>query len=93
MNALDLLGELYARGVRLNIADGSIRLRAPEGVLTAPLRLRVARHKESIIELLGEGEFPDETLPDVIRVPADVPNTIEAIRECVDRQRVGRRAA
>ena len=93
MNALDVLGELYARGVRLRIAGGRIHLRAPEGVLTASLKLCVSQHKESIIDLLGEGEFPDETLADMIRVSAQVPNTVAAIRECIDRQRLGRRAA
>ena len=93
MTTLDLLGELYSRGVRLSIAGGSIRLRAPEGVLTISLRLCVTQHKESLIDLLGEGEFPDETLPETIHVPADTPNTLEAIRECIDRQRKGRRAA
>jgi hypothetical protein len=93
MNALDVLGELYTRGVRLQIGRDTIRLRAPEGVLTVSLRLCVAQHKESIIELLGEGEFPDETLPDTLYIPASTPNTIQALRECIDRQRVDRKAA
>ena len=93
MNALNVLGELYARGVRLQIGRDRVRLRAPEGVLTASLRLCVAQHKAAIIDLLGPGEFPDETLPETIHVPAEVPNTVEAIRECIDRQRLGRRAA
>ncbi len=31
--------------------------------------------------------FPDDTLPDEIVIPVAVPNTIEAIKSCVDAQR------
>jgi hypothetical protein len=91
MNALDFLGYLYRLGVRLTIGSGQIRARAAEGVFTAELRTLLIEHKAAIIDLLGDGEFPDDALPSV-RIPASVANDVESIRACIDAQRA-RRAA
>ena len=92
MSALELLATLYSRNVRLNICGGEIRIHAPKGAVTPDLKEQLAAHKAAIMEALGEGTFLDETLPDEIIIPAQVPNTAEAIKACIDAQRV-RRAA
>jgi len=52
-NAQELLSELRRRGVRLRLRDGRLDVVAPRGVLTAPLRERLAREREELVALLG----------------------------------------
>jgi hypothetical protein len=87
MNTLDLLGELYRLGVTLVIGGGHIRARAARGSLTPELCRHLAEQKEVIIDLLGDGRFPDEMAPAVLRIPCDVPNDTHSIRLCIDAQR------
>ena len=87
MTALGLLGELYRLGVTLAVEGGRLRVRAPRGVITEDMRQRLAEHKPEIVEALGEGSFPDPTLPDELLVPSGVKNTNEAVRACINSQR------
>jgi hypothetical protein len=82
-----LLG-VTRRGVRLVITGDELRAQGKRGAVSDALRQALAEHKREIIEALGDGVFPDETLPDKIIIPASVPNTTEAIRACMDAQRV-----
>ncbi len=53
MNARQLLAELERRGVELSLeSDGSIRFRAPIGVLTEELRAEMIEHKPGLRALL-----------------------------------------
>ena len=73
--------------------------RKPGSFLNAQLKPRfewVSESKPSTHQLSSEEQSeleriianPDTTLPDMIFIPAHVPNTIEAIQECIDAQRV-----
>ncbi len=75
------------RGVRLVITGDELRAQGRKGAVKDFLRQGLAEHRQAIIEGLGDGIFPDVTLPDEIVIPVSVPNTIEAIRSCVDAQR------
>lgn len=88
MTALDVLKLCDARGVQLVIAGDELRARGPRGSVSAALRDGLTEHKTALIELLGEGVFPDPTMPETVRTPADTPNTVEAIRACLDAQRL-----
>ncbi len=88
MTALDALTVCYRRGVRLVIHGDELRAQGKPGAVNEPLRDALAEHKATLIELLGDGITPDETLPDVINYPASLPDTIEAFRACLDAQRV-----
>jgi hypothetical protein len=88
MNIPDLLSELCRLGITIVIDSGQLKLRAPRGVITAELRNSVAEHKAQIIEAFGDGVFPDATLPDVIKIPVWCPNTLTAVRSCIDSQRL-----
>ena len=52
----DLFAELYRRGVRLQLADGRLRVTAPPGALTAELREEMSRHRDELIELISRSE-------------------------------------
>jgi hypothetical protein len=88
MTLPNLLAELYRLGVKIVINGEELKLRAPRGVVTDELRQAVAAHKQVIVEGFGEGTYPDETLPDVIKIPAWCPNTVTAIKSCIDSQRL-----
>jgi hypothetical protein len=83
----EVLRACQARGVRIVIAGPEMRARGPRGAVNDALRQGLTMHKQAIVELLGDGEHPDETLPEVIHVPAPLPNTVEAICACIDSQR------
>ncbi len=76
------------RGVRLCINGDELRAQGRKGAVSDALRQGLAEHKREIIEALGDGIFPDDTLPDEVVIPVSVQNTVEAIRLCVDAQRV-----
>ncbi len=82
-----------ARGVRLVITGDELRAQGRKGAVNDVLRNGLAEHKRAIIGTYGDGIWPDATLPDEIVIPASVPNTIEAIRACIDAQRVKESAA
>jgi hypothetical protein len=88
MTMTEALLVVTRRGVRLVINGDELRAQGKKGAVSAALRQGLAEHKTAIIEALGNGTFPDDTLPDEIVIPASVPNTIEAIKACVDAQRV-----
>ena len=88
MNMNEALMIVTRRGVRLVITGDELRAQGKKGVVNDALRQGLAEHKREIIGALGDGTFPDETLPDEIVIPVAVPNTIEAIRSCVDAQRM-----
>ena len=89
MTAENLLADFYYRGIKLELSDGNLRYRAPRGALAPELREAIKTHKDELIALLT----PDETLPDVIVIPASLPNDEESISACINAQRVGRAAA
>jgi hypothetical protein len=88
MNMNEALMIVTRRGVRLVISGDELRAQGKRGAVNDALRQGLAEHKREIIDTLGDGIFPDDTLPDEIVIPVAVPNTIEAIRSCVDAQRV-----
>ncbi len=65
-----------------------LRAKGRKGAVNDALRNGLAEHKNALIEAYGDGIWPDETLPDEIVVPAQVPNEVQAIRVCIDSQRV-----
>jgi hypothetical protein len=87
MTINDVFAVCCARGVRLCIQGGQLRAQGKPGAVNEPLQRALAEHKQAIIESFGDGIWPDETLPDVIIIPASVPNTESAIKTCVDAQR------
>lgn len=93
MTALTLLSELYKQGVSLVIADGKLRARAPYGVLIPEMRQAISEHKAELVATLGEGEFPDTSLPAVLLIPASTPNDANSITECIAAQRITRPTA
>ena len=84
----DVFNVCRARGVRLAIQGGQMRAQGRPGAVNEPLKQGLAAHKAQIVEMCGDGVWPDETLPDVIVIPASVPNTESAIRACIELQRV-----
>ncbi len=93
MTINDVFNVCRARGVRLVIQGGQLRAQGKPGAVSVPLKRGLATHKRAIIGAYGDGIWPDATLPDEIVIPASVPNTIEAIRACIDAQRVKVRLA
>jgi len=92
MNIPDLLSELCRLGITIAIDGDELKLRAPRGVITPQLCNSVAEHKSELIAAFGDGIYPDETLPTVIKIPVWCPNTLTAVRSCVDSQRLPRAA-
>jgi len=74
--------------VRLVIQGGQLRAQGKPGAVSEPLQRALAEHKQAIIESFGDGIWPDETLPDVIVIPASVPITESAITACIESQRL-----
>jgi hypothetical protein len=87
MTMVEALLVVTRRGVRLVINGDELRAQGKKGAVSEALRQSLAEHKQAIIEGLGDGTFPDDTLPDEIVIPVYVPNTVEAIKSCVDAQR------
>lgn len=88
MTAFDVLKLCTLRGVQLVIRGDELRARVPKGAVSDALRGGLKEHKADLIGLLGDGVFPDPTLPESTRVPRDCPNTVDAIRVCLDAQRL-----
>jgi hypothetical protein len=88
MNFDEVFNVCRARGVRLHIRDGQLRAQGRQGAVNDPLKQALLQHKERIVEMFGDGLWLDETLPDVLTIPVSVPNTVEAIRACIDEQRL-----
>jgi hypothetical protein len=88
MTLPDLLAELCRLGVKIVISGDELKLRAQRGVITDGLRQAVAAHRREIVEAFSDGTYPDETLPDVIKIPAWLPNTEAAIKSCIDSLRL-----
>ncbi len=87
MTMFDALLVAERRGVHLIISGDVMRAQGRQGAINDALRQGLAEHKQAIIAALGDGVFPDETLPDQIVIPASVPNTARAIKSCIDAQR------
>lgn len=49
-----LLADLQARQVQLRVADGKLRVNAPQGALTPALTARLQAHKPALLALLGD---------------------------------------
>lgn len=86
MTTQDVVLLCYVRGVRLVIAGDQLRAQGRKGAVNDALKQGLAEHKREIIEVYGDGVLPDETLPDEIVIPVHVPNTVEAIKSCIDAQ-------
>jgi hypothetical protein len=82
----------------------SLEVDAPAGALTPEMAGLLREHKGALVDLLfemrereaieAEGLLSyDPTLPDVIAIPACVPNTVAEIARCIDAQRVRASAA
>jgi hypothetical protein len=88
MTIHDVFNVCRARGVRLIISGNELRAQGRPGAVHEPLAQGIREHKQAIIEAYGDGVWPDDTLPDVIVIPVSTPNTLEAIRACMDAQRL-----
>lgn len=88
MTILDVLTVCHHRGVRLVISEGVMRAQGKPGAVNEPLREGLTTHKAQIVEAFSDGTYPDPTLPDVIKIPVWCPNTVMAIRSCIDSQRL-----
>jgi TubC N-terminal docking domain len=80
-----LVQSLRERGVALEVKNGKLRCR---GKITDDERAAIVRDAPIIESLL----MPDETLPDVLTIPAGVPNTVAAITDCINSQRIKKAA-
>src|SRR5262249_51805805 len=66
MTAATLLTDLKAKGIVVSVADGILRLRSPQGVLTPADRAAVTAHKAALLALLlAEREAPIPAFADV----------------------------
>jgi amino acid adenylation domain-containing protein len=68
--AQQLLAELHQRGIRLRLADGNLRVLAPQGALTPELRERLQRERDDLIALLRRAT-PDESPPEITAHPRE----------------------
>jgi hypothetical protein len=93
MTVQDVMQLCAVRGVRLVINGQTIRAKGRKGAVHDALKQGLAEHRQTIIDSLGDGEFPDATLPDTTYIPASTPNNETAIRECIDSQRKTQMAA
>lgn len=93
MTIFDTLFVVTRRGVRLVISGDEMRAQGKKGAVNEALRQGLAEHKQAIIAALGDGIFPDDTLPDEIVIPVTVPAELEKIRACIDAQRLKKQAA
>ena len=66
----ELLQELAARGVKLGVEQGQLRVRAPKGVVDTALRARLAEHKPALIAMLERDAVGEDQLPRVVADPA-----------------------
>jgi hypothetical protein len=92
MTINDVFNVCRARGVRLVVQGAQLRAQGKPGAVSEPLQRALVEHKQAIIEMFGDGIWPDETLPDVIIIPASVPNTEHMIKLWIDAQRIRRPA-
>jgi predicted metal-dependent hydrolase len=68
MTLVEVLAAVTCRGVRLVIAGGEMRARAPKGAVDEALRQGLAEHKQTIIETFGERPRPSSApAPQLIR--------------------------
>jgi hypothetical protein len=88
----DVFRTCRACGVRLVVSGNELRAQGRRGAVSEELRGALVQHKQAIIDTFGDGIWPDETLPDVLVIPASTPNTLEAIKACIDGQRRERAA-
>jgi hypothetical protein len=83
----DVFSMCCQRGVRLVIRGGELRAQGKPGAVSEPLKRALTEHKHQIVEAFGDGIWPDETLPDVLVIPASTRNTENSIKACIDAQR------
>ena len=88
MTLEDVFNVCRARGVHLVVTGKQMRARGRRGAVNDALKNALAVHKQTIVDAYGDGIWPDESLPDEIYIPASTPNTIEAIRACMNAQRL-----
>jgi hypothetical protein len=89
----DIFNVSRARGVRIAISGNELRAQGRKGAVNDALRHGLTEHRQAIIEAYGDGIWPDESLPDLIVIPASTPNTVEAIGACIAPQRAEAEAA
>jgi epothilone synthetase B len=65
-----LLQQLLQQGVQLWVEGEQLRVRAPQGVLTADVRTALTTHKDALIKRLQRATQSDDPLPTVIAAPA-----------------------
>jgi hypothetical protein len=88
MTIHDVFNVCRARSVHLSISGSELRARGPKGAVNDALRDGLTEHRQAIIEAYGDGIWPDDTLPDVIFIPASTLNTVTAIKSCIEGQKV-----
>ena len=69
---IDFLAEMEYRDVRLSVADGRLRVSAPQGVLTDALKARLAAHKPVLLALLVDGGYEFEERAAIIEYAGNV---------------------
>ena len=90
MSTAALLTELQARGVRLSVVEGRLRVEAPKGILTPQDRQTLAERKSELVAAL-QGRHAQERLDEALpaHLSADL-LTWPAERQALWRSRVAR---
>lgn len=81
-----LVAGLQRSGVVFEIKNGTLRWRAPNGLVTSEAARRLADYAAIVAAILN----PDTTLPDLLIIPPDCHNSVPSLRACIDAQRIGR---
>jgi hypothetical protein len=85
---LSLIETLRSQGTTFELVGNRVRWRVPRGLIKTRQKQLLADNAPIIVAILE----PDKSLPDVLTIAADVPNTMEGITACINAQRT-RRAA
>lgn len=78
MIAIEVLADLRHRGVELFVEDGTLRYRAPRGMLTPELREILSAHKTELVALLQGGEPRHMTPADCFELLMEMHASIRA---------------
>lgn len=65
MNVLDLLSQLRQAKIQVALEGEKLKIKAPQGALTAELKNSLKKHKQEIIEFLQESQKPTADVPTI----------------------------
>lgn len=86
MKTMELIQNLKGKNVMLTVEGGTLKVKAPVGVLTDDLKAALREHKPEIIQLLQTGEparMPFLSQGD-IRIPFDAPAKYHWWNDCIE---------